>query len=147
MTSHCLGEERTNVCVAVSCPSHLSHDPRSQHNQSTQRMEVQDDERAGTVQHNTPHTPYTQAPPTALLYTHTYPSHFLCTQYPLPFPYTLHIQCPPAICMGRHTMNQSSSAVSTITHLGVMVPVLPHKLEGYSRSWTAAVQVPTGHWR
>ena len=84
--------------------------------------------------------------PLPLLYTHTYPSHFLCTQYPLPFPYTLHIQCPPAICMGRHTMNQYSSAVSTITHLGVMVPVLPHKLEGYSRSWTAAVQVPTGHW-
>ena len=59
------------MCVAVSCPCHLSHGPRSQHNQSTQRMEVQDDEWAETVQHNTPHTPYTQAPPTALLYTHT----------------------------------------------------------------------------
>ena len=100
---HCLGEERTNVCVAVFCPSHLSHCPRSQHNQSTQRMEVQDDEWAGTVQHNTPthtlHTSTTHCPP---LHTH------------VPFSLPLYTISPPLLRHTPHTV--SSSHLQGQTH-------------------------------
>ena len=90
------------MCVAVSCPCHLSHGPRSQHNQSTQRMEVQDDERAGTVQHNTTHILHTSTTHCLPLHTH------------VPFSLPLYTISPPLPIHTSHTV--SSSYLQGQTH-------------------------------
>ena len=138
------------MCVAVSCLCHLSHGPCSQHNQCTQRMEVQDDERAGTVQHST-HTPCMQAPPTALLYTHTHTRTLLTSfVHNILSPSKTHnTYCALQPFARADTIKHSSSAVSTIKHvegLGDSPSSDTNCMEGYSRSWTAAAPVPTGHW-
>ena len=105
-------------------------------------MEVQDDEWAETVQHNTPHTPYTQAPPTAPpLHTHVPFSLPLYTISPSLLRHTPHTV--PSSHLQGQTHNETI-AVSIITHLGghgASPPIQTGRLVGLGQQQHKCLQV------